>query len=114
VLVPQPSLIEDYNFGIRGTDGIDQTISYYRNEMRCKKWQPRLLMHFIRAAVTKANILFKLQTGAERGDDGFALLDLFPDMYRRRAEDASSDMSRSRKMCGKKVPVRCGQCNVPL
>jgi hypothetical protein len=159
VLVPQPSVIEDYNFGMRGTDGIDQKISYYRNEMRCKKWQPRLFMHFIHAAVNNSHILYKLQSGAERGDDGFALLDYttlliqqlcednkaveietkspvrrkksrpldvcladpdrltghhFPDMYRRRAEDAGSDMRRACKMCGKKVPVRCEQCDVPL
>jgi hypothetical protein len=45
VLVPQSSVIEDYNFGMRGTDGIDQKISNYRNEMRCQKWQSRLFMH---------------------------------------------------------------------
>jgi hypothetical protein len=38
----------------------------------------------------------------------------FPDMYLRWAEDAGSDMRRPCKMCGKKVPVRCEQCDVPL
>jgi hypothetical protein len=75
VIVPQPSVVEDYNFGMKGTDGIDQRISYYRNEMRSKKWQPRLYIHFLHAAVTYSHILYQLQTGAERGDTGFALLD---------------------------------------
>jgi hypothetical protein len=72
--IPQPSVVEDYNYGMRGTDGIDQMISYYRNGMRSKKWQPRLFMHFLHTAVCNAHILFKESTHADRGDAGFALL----------------------------------------
>ena len=31
--IPQPTVVADYNFGMRGTDGIDQMIGYYRNDM---------------------------------------------------------------------------------
>jgi hypothetical protein len=58
VIVPQPSVVEDYSFGMRGTDGIELII-YYGNEMRSKKWQPRLFIHFLHAAVTNSHILFR-------------------------------------------------------
>jgi hypothetical protein len=56
-------------------DGLDQLISCYRNDMWSKKWQPRLFIHFLHAAVANTHILFNLQTDAKRGDSGFTLLD---------------------------------------
>jgi hypothetical protein len=73
-LIPQPSVVEDYNYGMRGTDGMNQMISYYRNDMHSKKWQPRLFMHFLHTTVCNAHILFKESTLANRGDAGFTLL----------------------------------------
>jgi hypothetical protein len=64
--MPQPTIVEEYNHGMRGTDGLDQLVSYYRNEQRTKKWQPRVFTHFLHIAVSNAHILYK---GAMHVDD---------------------------------------------
>jgi hypothetical protein len=122
-VIPQPSVIEDYNFGMRGTDGIDQLISYYRNEMRSKKWQPRLFIHFIHASVANAHILFKLTHKSERGDAGHSLLDFTellimqlceeqsvrrdtPQASRLRSRDLDSCMSDTSRCSGDHFPIQ--------
>jgi hypothetical protein len=57
--LPQPTIIEEYNHGMRGTDGLDQLVSYYRNEQRTRKWQPRIFTHFLHIAVSNCHILYK-------------------------------------------------------
>jgi hypothetical protein len=37
----------------------------------------------------------------------------FPEMFRR-SENDPHDMRRACKICGKKVPFRCQQCNIAL
>jgi hypothetical protein len=64
--LPQPTIIQDYNAGMGGTDMIDQRCSYYKFEHRTTKWQHRLISHFNLVSVVNAFILWKESKPLER------------------------------------------------
>ena len=38
-MIPQPTVVKDNNYGMRGADRFDQLLSYNRNEMQFQKWK---------------------------------------------------------------------------
>jgi hypothetical protein len=61
VVLDRPTNIEDYNSAMGGTDLIDQLISYYRSDIKCDRWQPRIYFHFLQAMVVNACIIYRQQ-----------------------------------------------------
>jgi hypothetical protein len=55
----RPTIWELYNSGMGGTDLQDQFNRYYRSQVRCRKWPPRIFTHFLMASLTNASILYK-------------------------------------------------------
>ena len=55
----RPSVIATYNTTMGGTDKFDQLEQYYDDRHRTLHWQLRLILHFLRAAVINAKILFE-------------------------------------------------------
>ena len=42
MVLPRPSVIEEYNHGMGGTDLFDQYMQYYSSNMRSERWQVRI------------------------------------------------------------------------
>ena len=59
VLVPQPHLIAKYNYGMGGTDRMDQNIQCYRIGLRCKKWWWQLFAYHVDVAVQNGWLLYR-------------------------------------------------------
>ena len=59
--IPQPSIVQVYNKGMGGTDGIDQRISYYRPKVKSTaSWFPRVFVHLMSMCIVNAYILYTL------------------------------------------------------
>ena len=56
--MPSHSLIPAYNFGMGGTDRMDQLNSYYKFNHKGIRWTMRLFTHFLGVSVVNANILY--------------------------------------------------------
>lgn len=54
VNVPRPEVIKDYNDTMGGVDLMDRLISFYRIDIRSKKWPLKLTFHAVDFAVTNA------------------------------------------------------------
>ena len=54
------SLIPAYNFGMGGTDRMDQLNSYYSFHHKGIRWTHRIFTHFLGVSVVNANILYNL------------------------------------------------------
>ena len=59
IQVPRPSIIGTYNATMGGTDKFDQLEQYYDDRHRTLHWQLRIILHFLRAAVINAKILYE-------------------------------------------------------
>jgi hypothetical protein len=70
-----PSIVRTYNSAMGGTDLMDQLISYYKTKIRTRRWQTRVIFHFLNAMVVNAHILYKLRFNLNRGDKGYTFLD---------------------------------------
>jgi hypothetical protein len=75
LVVTRPSLIGEYNYGMSGTDKIDQKIAYYRIRLKTKHWKRKVYAHLMNIAIVNIHILFKLSRKLEPGDKGFRLLE---------------------------------------
>ena len=60
VVVTRPSLVGEYNYGMGGTDKIDQKIAYYRIRLKTKHWKRKIYAHLMNIAMVNIHILFKL------------------------------------------------------
>jgi hypothetical protein len=56
---PRPSVVQQYNKAMGGTDLHDQRISYYRTCVKSKRWQVRLLTDMFTSLLQNAFILYK-------------------------------------------------------
>lgn len=64
--------IEHYNRGMGGTDGADQKCSYYKTTVVTKKWQHRLLTHFLILMAANAHVLWVADFELKRTSATFA------------------------------------------
>ena len=71
--VAQPTIVKTYNYGMGGTDRMDQQISYYATTVRTRNWQHRTFTHFISVAVVNAHILYKAHHNPTRRDKNYDL-----------------------------------------
>lgn len=53
-----PTTVQAYNKNMGGTDLNDQYNSYYRSNLKTKKWPPRIYSHFLMVSVTNARVLY--------------------------------------------------------
>jgi hypothetical protein len=74
IIIPQPHVIKKYNIGMGGVDLCDQRLSYYRTNVKSKKWAPRLIFHFMALACNNAHVLMKLKKKLERNDTCYTYL----------------------------------------
>ena len=61
VQIPSHSLIQYYNYGMGGTDKMDQLNSYYHFNHKGVRWTHRLLSHFLGVTMVNAMILHNIQ-----------------------------------------------------
>jgi hypothetical protein len=80
--VRAPTVIYHYNKGMGGTDLCDQNLSYYRNAMRTKKWQPRVFLHLVQLCAFNAHILYKQHFNLQRGHRGYRLKNFLEELVR--------------------------------
>ena len=59
----RPTIYRDYNQIMGGTDLNDWLLAQFRSSFRCRRWQPKVLVHMLQQAVVNAHILFKLKNG---------------------------------------------------
>ncbi|KAH8041755.1 hypothetical protein HPB51_017575 [Rhipicephalus microplus] len=52
--VSRPSLVRVYNQSMGGVDRADQLLSFYRNELKTKKWYKRIIFHLLDLAVVNS------------------------------------------------------------
>ena len=55
--IDRPDVVGHYNRGMGGTDLFDQFGSYYRTNVRKKKWPPRIIFHFLLGAAINTRII---------------------------------------------------------
>jgi hypothetical protein len=60
VEIPSHSLIRAYNYGMGGTDRMDQLNSYYLFNHKGIRWTHRLLSHFLGVSVLNAHIIYNM------------------------------------------------------
>ncbi|KAL3175832.1 hypothetical protein MRX96_001013 [Rhipicephalus microplus] len=56
--VSRPSLVRVYNQSMGGVDRADQLLSFYRNELKTKKWHERIICHLLDLAVVNSWLLY--------------------------------------------------------
>ena len=66
VELPSHSLIQYYNYGMGGTDKMDQLNSYYHFNHKGVRWTHRLLSHFLGVSVINACIIFNIKYPEEK------------------------------------------------
>jgi len=59
ISVAQPCLIAKYNYGMGGTDRMDQNIQQYRIGIRCKKWWWQLFAYQVDVAVQNSWLIYR-------------------------------------------------------
>lgn len=59
VTISRPSIIREYNSKMGGVDLVDRMMSYYRMNIRTKKWTLRMLMHFMDLALANSWLLYR-------------------------------------------------------
>src|SRR6218665_3051166 len=59
ISVEQPCLIAKYNYGMGGTDRMDQNIQQYRIGIRCKKWWWQLFAYQVDVAVQNSWLIYR-------------------------------------------------------
>lgn len=57
----RPTIIRWYNYGMGGTDLFDQLLSYYRTNVKSKRWHHNIIFHILLCCALNAWILFKLK-----------------------------------------------------
>ena len=75
LVVTRPSIIGEYNYGMSGTDKIDQKIAYYRIRLKTMHWKRKIYAHLMNIAIVNIHILFKLSRKLQAGDKGYRLLE---------------------------------------
>lgn len=69
--VPRPNAIKQYNLFMGGVDLLDGLISYYRIDLRSRKWYLKLFFHFIDLAMVTAWLRYRadmLKAGLTKKD----------------------------------------------
>jgi hypothetical protein len=56
--IARPTMVQCYNLWMKGTDLIDQLMSYFRPEIRAKTWLPRIFSNCLRAAAVNSFIVY--------------------------------------------------------
>ena len=75
VTITCPTCIPQYNASMGGTDRHDQLTSYYTTTVNTKRWQTKILFHFLHTSVVNAHILYKMEHEITRGMPNYRLLD---------------------------------------
>jgi len=87
--VDRPTIYQNYNECMGGTDLHDWLLAEYRSSFRCKRWQPKVIVHMLQQAVVNAHILFRLKHGSPSSRTLFVfvteLMEAIP-VYKRRGE----------------------------
>ena len=92
IQLSRPSNIGTYNHGMGGTDSGDQKQSYYRTKLRTKKWQTRIITHFLGAAVVNAHIKWNHDT--KKDEDLLMFIDKLIDEMVETNEDDCQTLKR--------------------
>jgi hypothetical protein len=90
----RPTVIQDYNSGMGGTDLHDQLlITYYSTVVQCRRWPIRLITYFLMSSVTNAFILCKYKGGLTGRDSIslFEFIDLLMDDIEEIPREEDSD-----------------------
>jgi hypothetical protein len=87
--VPRPTIYQNYNETMGGTDLHDWLLAQFRSSFRCKRWQPKVIVHMLQQAVVNAHILFRLKHASPSSRTLFVfvseLMEAIP-VYQRRDE----------------------------
>jgi len=87
--IDRPTIYHNYNEAMGGTDLHDWLLAEFRSSFRCRRWQPKVIVHMLQQAVVNAHILFRLKHASPRSRTLFdfvtELLAEIP-IYKRRDE----------------------------
>jgi len=87
--VARPTIYQNYNETMGGTDLHDWLLAEFRSSFRCKRWQPKVIVHMLQQAVVNAHILFRLKHASPSSRTLFVfvreLMEAIP-VYQRRDE----------------------------
>jgi hypothetical protein len=101
VNLEQPTIYNLYNFGMGGTDHVDQMLSYYRPKIKTRKWPTRIIIHFILVSIFNAFVLYKDSQQPKRGENGFTYISflqmLVTDLRATRSAKKSAQVLPDRK-----------------
>jgi len=87
--VDRPTIYQNYNECMGGTDLHDWLLAEYRSTFRCKRWQPKIIVHMLQQAVVNAHILFRLKHGSPSSRTLFVFVTELMEaisVYKRRGE----------------------------
>jgi hypothetical protein len=91
--IDRPTIFQNYNEVMGGTDLHDWLLAEFRSSFRCKRWQPKVIIHMLQQAVVNAHILFRLKHGSQSSRTLFdfvaELLVEIP-IYKRREENRAN------------------------
>ena len=59
--IDRPTIYHNYNEAMGGTDLHDWLLAEFRSSFRCRRWQPKVIVHMLQQAVVNAHILFRLK-----------------------------------------------------
>ncbi len=88
--VEGPTIVDHYIRGMRGTDLLDQCVSYYSYLHRSVKWTRRIFTHFLLVAVNNAHILQNRQFSTDTSLSDF-LETLIEEMFAESGVSVSVD-----------------------
>lgn len=72
--VTRPSIVGDYNYGMGGTDKIDQKLSYYRCYLKTRHWKRKIYAHLLNIVLVNSHILYKESRQLASDAQGFRLI----------------------------------------
>ena len=61
--VSSPKVVTVYDQHMLGVDLLDSLLGYYRNKIRCKKWQHHLFFHLLDMTIVNTSLLWRRTNG---------------------------------------------------
>ena len=108
----QPTVVKTYNYGMGGSDKMDQMISYYKTRVRSRNWQHRIMTHFLGVAAVNAHILYCTKF-PDPADEHHHLKEFLLGLVRDWATPAASDPDLGTAASGTMRTAARTQASVP-